>query len=377
MVHNCIVHSCINSERRASNQHGILFHSFPADAERLSQWISRIGAAHPFSPNIVTSQSKVCQMHFTAEDYIGDQSTHLKANAVPSLFESNMQSQSSQQGAATVSSAPSSPSPSITPVSSASSSHAVANLLNLNNANSLDQTPNSLYYGQAYSSPAIMAAAINAVANMPSYPYFDFANNFQQFIQHIDKKSKQDNEFKQQMDASTSSLNVNEALSSYSCSLGNTPLSSANSSFNKKRALAEVISKLRNQQNDGKELLMLTSKLKYEQHEEEADMTNENCESNRDDSDNEDEEDEDADDEAAENKHKEKTVSNDYQPMNEAEKFMLKTILNKVSPKPAENKSNNAECKQLSKKSEMDLFKLLERANLSQYLAVFTEQGMR
>ena len=364
MVHNCIVRNCINSER-PSNQHNILYHSFPADAKRLSQWISRIGAAHPFSSNTVTSQSKVCQMHFTAEDYIGDQSTHLKASAVPSLFESNVMSQSNQQGA-TASSAPSSPSPSITPVSSASSSHAVANLLNLNNANSIEQTPNNLYYGQAYSSPAIMAAAINAVANMPSYPYFDFANNFQQFIQHIDKKNKQDNELKQQMDASTSSLSVNEALSSY------TPLSSANSSFNKKRALAEVISKLRNQQNDGKELLMLTNKLKYEQHEEDADLTNENCESNRDDSDNEEEEDEDADDEAP----KEKTASNDYQPMNEAEKFMLKAILNKVSPKPVENKSNNAECNQVSKKSEIDLFKLLERANLSQYLAVFTEQGM-
>ena len=112
------------------------------------------------------------------------------------------------------------PSPSITPMSAASSSsnHAMSNLLNLQTnfpdatmANSYFSSQNPMLpansnYNQATYSPAIMAA----IANMSSisqaypqnaittgncvpngnYPYFEFANNFQQFIQQVDKKTK-------------------------------------------------------------------------------------------------------------------------------------------------------------------------------------------
>ena len=50
---------------------------------------------------------------------------------------------------------------------------------------------------------------------------------------------------------------------------------------------------------------------------------------------------------------------------------LMNAVANTHQQRPSSTKSicsNN-------NKSEMDLFKLLERANLSQYLAIFTEQG--
>ena len=48
-------------------------------------------------------------------------------------------------------------------------------------------------------------------------------------------------------------------------------------------------------------------------------------------------------------------------------------VLNK---RPSSVSSMNSKSHAGNKKSEMDLFKLLERANLNQYLAMFSEQGM-
>ncbi len=183
------------------------------------------------------------------------------------------------------SSTSSSPSPSVTPLTA--SNHAVASLLNVQQAtNFSDNIVNSYNFNQSLQtssntnsgttsySPALMAAIANmsatynsqqTIAVTPNFPFYEFSNNFQQFMQHIDSSKKQLS-IKDDGNSSSSEYirketNEDDTLptilscssSSLYSSLNNTPVS-VNSGLNRKRALSDVISKLRNnQQNDNKD----------------------------------------------------------------------------------------------------------------------------
>lgn len=111
---------------------------------------------------------------------------------------------------------------------------------------------------------AALANMSNYNQHQPNYPYYDFSNNFQHLMQQIDKnKPKQEiNHLHNEEDSSpvtpkkqfqdTPPVSSSCSSSSYS-SVNSTP-TSLNSSMNRKRALSDVISKLRhNQQSDSKE----------------------------------------------------------------------------------------------------------------------------
>lgn len=201
-----------------------------------------------------------------------------------------------------VSSASSSPSPSVTPNSgspcanTSSNNHAVANLLNLqtneslatqylnNNSNNSPAISPSLIplnngqQQQAAStySPALLAAIANmssynqqmnanssngvSTTGGNSYPYFEFANNFQQFIQQKTKTPDNNNNDNHgsmgsaiEPDNFEDSDNVQQETLSNKQALGDAAQAST-SSCNKKRGLSDVISKLRNnQQSDAKQ----------------------------------------------------------------------------------------------------------------------------
>jgi len=200
----------------------------------------------------------------------------MEQQAISQSFQDFKQSTSSKS-----SNSSASPSPSATPLSI--SNHAVTSLLNLQQTpNYTDNSASSYSFNQSVLqagnntnpatigySPALMAAIANMSSSYnnqqavaPNFPYYDFSNNFQQFMnnfQQIDNPKKQeilnenaDNHSVEFIKKETSQSETLSSLSLYS-SLGNTPVS-LNSSLNKKRALSDVISKLRNnQQSDIKD----------------------------------------------------------------------------------------------------------------------------
>lgn len=216
------------------------------------------------------------------------------------------------------SSASSSPSPSVTPntaspcANPSTNNHAVANLLNL-------QTNESLTTQYLNSSPAISPshghhqlqgastyspALLAAIANMSSYnqqmnsssgasttagnsyPYFELANNFQQFIQH-NAKTPDNNNNHENMGSSLEPDNFDDSgnLQQETLSIKQeiSDAAQASTSFNKKRGLSDVISKLRNnQQSDVKQEGFCQ---KYGEAGEEEMINNDTYESNQNESD--------------------------------------------------------------------------------------------
>ena len=279
------------------------------------------------------------------------------------LVNKTMQSQTRSSSA---SSASSSPSPSIS-----SANHAVANLLNLNtepNANNLPLfNPNLFHsFGQKYSSPAALMAAYQSVLHQ-----LNFGNNLQntpiknqpnievppaafspnmrnatagpnnassnyQYLdltigQNISRKNNENNGNNKDDLApdEKKSINQNKRLK-LDCENSSTSLA-------KKRGLSDVISQLRNQQ--------VKQETSDDEDDENINSRNQTLSVNNDEEDSE------------------STVK----PKDEIES-LCKTE-NKNNLKSAESQKSS------SNKAEIDLYKLLERANLIQYLQAFTQQG--
>lgn len=391
------------------------------------------------------------------------------------------------------SSASSSPSPSVTPNISSPcanpsiNNHAVANLLNLQTSESLttqylNNSPaispslippsngHQQLQGAGTYSPALLAAIANmssynqqmnsssgaATAAGNSYPYFELANNFQQLIQQ-NAKTLDNNNNQENMGSALESDNFEDSdnLQQETLSIKQEISDAAQSStsFNKKRGLSDVISKLRNnQQSDAKQEGFCQ---KYGEAGDEEMINNDTYESNQNESDlNEEDNEYEYQDqngkfyvlfclvfnhfvylyftlESLDNQKDGSTSSkptglnpagilggigfgiDDFHVMSAAEQVtaimnvVANQNLNAASSRPAATDNKllsqrpssvnslggksiqsvndaaqqqqqvevNSNNKPLTNKSEMDLLKLLERANLSQYLAIFVEQG--
>ena len=80
MVHSCSAYGCTN---RWSKDSVIKFHKFPLTKPELCQMWKNATKRDEFTP---TSNSYICTDHFLQEDYLYSNSTRLKPDAVPSVF---------------------------------------------------------------------------------------------------------------------------------------------------------------------------------------------------------------------------------------------------------------------------------------------------
>ena len=97
MGYKCAALNCRSGYDNETKDPSITFHAFPLkDEELLRKWLSRL-ARKDFSP---TSYSKLCSLHFTADDFVKESNDQrkrettvlvrrrLKKNAYPTLFSS-------------------------------------------------------------------------------------------------------------------------------------------------------------------------------------------------------------------------------------------------------------------------------------------------
>lgn len=89
MVICCIAKGCENTQD--ANSH-VMFHKIPVSVERKNQWLAALDI-DPATPFDRIKQYRVCEEHFTAEDYVEKKQyasrkliMYLKDTAVPSVF---------------------------------------------------------------------------------------------------------------------------------------------------------------------------------------------------------------------------------------------------------------------------------------------------
>ena len=361
MAHSCIVNTCKYHKKKNYNP-SIMFHSFPLERERSLKWIESIKNGCKKEEVHATKHSKICQMHFLADDYMyrndTNQTKFLKNLAIPSVFmastlikdktnkKTKKQTKINNESSSTVpplqqntnvlnykSQSQSTSTTTTATIATTSSSTSPSSYADINNDDEEDGDEEQYTYDDNYGENNQLEIASDTN---------DDSNN------ESDNESETTNSDDQLVDVELNESSHHNTTPNNQIDVLNT--SSRSNSAKKRFGLSDVINKLQSKQQQQSSSSSLSSLLNN-----------------------------------LDNNELSKQQQQQQQQRNESpESASISSVVNSVnstsssktnSEQPLASISSTIIINQ-SNKSEIDLYRLLERANLLQYFNKFTEKGI-